>query len=193
MPLEWGHCQRLRDLGSEAEGVVDGQLAALEPNGQRFAIQQFHDQIIRTDIVEGTNVGMAYRCDGARLLLETVEECFFANLDRYRSGQARVGSAEHVAHSSLAEQRINSVRAQPEPGRDGLVDKVRDEIRCTLIEEFAAAMRVVRQQLFDLSANLGVSTVENRNAMNIRISRARDRHDLARSRCRSLHVNGQCV
>ena len=34
---------------------------------------QFHYEIVGADIIKGADVGMAYRCDGARLLLEPVE------------------------------------------------------------------------------------------------------------------------
>jgi hypothetical protein len=45
------------------------------------------------------------------------------------------------------------------------VETLRDEIRRALIEQFAAALRVVGEQLFDLFADLGIGAVENPDAV----------------------------
>lgn len=88
--LGMSHGECFRDLGAEADGFVGGQIPTLQASRQRFAFNQLRDEIVRADIVEGTDVGMAYRCDGARFLLETANEGFLADFDRYRPVKARI-------------------------------------------------------------------------------------------------------
>ena len=44
-----------------------------KPRSQRFALHQFHHQVVRADIVQRADVGVADRRNRARLLLESVD------------------------------------------------------------------------------------------------------------------------
>ena len=59
----------------------------------RLAVDEFHDQVVGSDVVERANVGMVQRSDGARLALETLAELLVRYLDGDVPAQPRVASA----------------------------------------------------------------------------------------------------
>ena len=74
-----------RQGGSYLPAVVthhcDSQGALFQPGGKCFALHQFHDQVVGANVVEGADVGVIQRRNGARLALETGTELLMRDLD----------------------------------------------------------------------------------------------------------------
>ena len=74
MPALWAARQRVGDLDSEAQDLVDGQRPLGEAIGQRLAFEVLQDEVVDAvllaDVVERADVGMVEGGDGAGLALE---------------------------------------------------------------------------------------------------------------------------
>ena len=73
--------QRSRNLRGIQERRLHGKRSALQPGRYRLALHQFHDQVVRPNIVERADVGMIQRRNRARLALETGAELLMSDLD----------------------------------------------------------------------------------------------------------------
>ena len=73
--------QRSHDLRSVGERRLHGKRSAFEPGRDRLALHQFHDEVIRPNIVERADVGMIQRRNRARLALETRAKPLLSGLD----------------------------------------------------------------------------------------------------------------
>jgi hypothetical protein len=114
--------ERIRDLATEPEHVGRGQRAAGQPLGQRFALDQLHDQIvdvpITADVVEGADVGVVEARRHARLALETrthiglLGELGGQDLDRHVTAEPGVPRPVDLAHPPRAERGDDLVRAE---------------------------------------------------------------------------------
>ena len=85
MPFSWAASSR----GGDLAGVVDGGVDR-DGSGEVGALDQFHHQVIRTDVVERADVGMIERRNRARLALKASAELFVRRLDGHVASQARV-------------------------------------------------------------------------------------------------------
>ena len=62
--------ERLGDLRAVLENIGQRQRAALEPVGERLALEQLHDQIVIADVVKRADVRMVELRDRLRFALE---------------------------------------------------------------------------------------------------------------------------
>ena len=73
--------ERRRDLPRDAQRLVEGQ-ARRQPRTlrkhvrERLALDQLHDEVVGTDVVQRADVGMIQRRNGACLALEPFGEAF---------------------------------------------------------------------------------------------------------------------
>ena len=88
-PLPVRLVQRIRDLNSNLQCLIQRQRALLQPVGQRLALQVLHDQevdpVLAADVVEGANVRVIEAGDGLGLALEPLLQI------RGRRRRARAG------------------------------------------------------------------------------------------------------
>src|SRR5262249_46874460 len=132
--------KRVRDVGCDAYRLGGGQQAALEPRGERFALEILQDQEVRAvglaDVVERTDMWMRELRDCACLAVESgtksgiQRERGRQHLDRDRAIESRVASRPHFAHATRAERRDDFVRTE-----SSYRGKVQVELRCWEREE----------------------------------------------------------
>jgi hypothetical protein len=87
-----------------------------------MSFEKFRDEVGRAvvlaDVVDGEDVWMIQRSDGAGFLLEATQaigvfrESFRQDFDRNVAAEARVLRAKHFAHSARANRRDNFVRTE---------------------------------------------------------------------------------
>jgi hypothetical protein len=105
-----GSFQRRCYLPRDAQRFIERHGAVRDAFGERRSFDQFHDQIIGTDVVERADIGMIQRRDSAGLTLEPVAELLRRKLDGHFAPEPSVGSTVDFAHSSSAESPRDSVR-----------------------------------------------------------------------------------
>src|SRR5665213_3872808 len=106
--------ERITDLPRDTQGFIRWQ-----GTFWGFALYQFHDEVIRPDVVEMANVGMVQRRDRAHFAVEAFVELYGGNLDRDIATHTRIAGAIDLAHAACAEQAENLVRSQIRSGREG--------------------------------------------------------------------------
>ena len=111
--------KRLGDLYRDAKGFTKRQGAVLNAFVQILAIDQLHDQIVRSHVVERADVRMVQSGDRVRLSLEAVAEALARHLDRHFPMQARVSGAIHFAHAACADQGDYFVNTKAGAGGEG--------------------------------------------------------------------------
>ena len=79
---------------------------------QCLAFDILHDQIVRSDVVEVTDVGVVQGRDRARFAGEALRELDVRDFDRDVAIEARVVGAIHLAHATFADQRRDFVRTK---------------------------------------------------------------------------------
>jgi hypothetical protein len=89
------------------QGLICGDGTA-----DRGSLDQLHNQIIRTDVVEVADVGMIQCRYGARLALEPIRELLRRNLDRDLTPQPRIARFPHLPHPAFAQARDDLIRAE---------------------------------------------------------------------------------
>ena len=87
--------QRIANLDGAFQCLIDRQ-GPLELR----AFDVLHDQVIRTDIMEGTNVGMIQRRYSTSFVLEPFGELCPGNLDRDHAIEARIAGLINFTHST---------------------------------------------------------------------------------------------
>src|SRR5262249_49745672 len=91
---------------------VDRQRALLQPGSDGFALQQFHHQIVRADVIESANVRMIQRRNRTRLSLETGAELRVGEFDGDSAAEPRIDGAKDFAHAALAEFAFDFIRSE---------------------------------------------------------------------------------
>src|SRR5204862_1500774 len=82
----------------------DGQrLGQRHRTGERRPLDVLHHQIVRSHVVQRTNVGMIQRGDSSRFPLEALAKLLGADLDGYHTTEARVARFVHFAHATSAD------------------------------------------------------------------------------------------
>src|SRR5258708_39968218 len=76
------------------------------------AFDEFHDQIVGTDVVEVTDVGMVESRDRARFEPEAFVELLAGCLDGDVTAKAWVAGAVNLSHAAFTEERDDFVRAE---------------------------------------------------------------------------------
>jgi hypothetical protein len=86
---------------------------------QGLALDQFHDQEVRADVVEVADIGVVQRSDGSGLALEALAEALDRDFDGDIPTQPDGVSAIHLAHPALANGRDDLIGAEPVSGCEG--------------------------------------------------------------------------
>ena len=107
--------ERIGDLARDGERLLERNRALLDPLGERLALDQLHDQVVRADVEQRADIGMVQRGDGARLALEAVAEPLGGDLHRHFAVQAGIGGAIDLAHAARADLFEDLVGAQSSP------------------------------------------------------------------------------
>jgi len=105
-----GRDQALYDLEGIFDSLPNGQCGFRESLAQGFALQQFTNDVrrsvVKTDVIDGDDVGMIESCRGAGLQLETAEMIGIAAGTRPDEFQSNVASQplvpcpENLSHGS---------------------------------------------------------------------------------------------
>ena len=72
---------------------------------QILALDVLHDEEVRPDVIEMTDVGVVQRGDRPDLAREPIRELFRRDLDGDVAVEARVVGAIHLAHAALPDER----------------------------------------------------------------------------------------
>jgi hypothetical protein len=84
---------------------------------RRRTLQELHDQVVRSDVVQDADVRVVERGDRARLLLEARGLPGVQRLDGDDAAEARVERAVHLAHSPGADAALDFVGTEAGPRR----------------------------------------------------------------------------
>jgi hypothetical protein len=113
------------DLDAVVDGFADRKRAALQCVAQRFAGEQFRDEVRRavkgSELVDGEDVGMVECRSGLGFLLEALETVGVAgkkrrqNFDRDFTLQGWIAGAIDLAHSACSKQGENFVGIEFRP------------------------------------------------------------------------------
>ena len=100
--------QRIANLDGEFQGLIDRQ-GPLDLS----AFDVLHDQVIRADIVQSTNIGMIQCRDCTSFVLEPFGEPGAGNLDGDDAIEARIARLINFTHSARTDGRevFRTVRA----------------------------------------------------------------------------------
>ena len=113
--------QRISDLDRARERLVERQRSFRQPRGERFAVDELHDEkvdaLIVADVMDGADVRMVERCHRARLPLEPGSALRIGGptagrIFRRRRGRAACRSREHFAHAARADCAFEAVGAE---------------------------------------------------------------------------------
>ncbi len=117
-----GGSESLRDAQCVLDGAPHWQRAGLELFPQRHALEKLADQkrctVVRPDVVDGQNVGVVQRGNGARFLFETAQpvcvprQRLGQHLDRDLASEASITGAIHLSHAARAQRRLNLIRSK---------------------------------------------------------------------------------
>ena len=115
--------QRVRDLDSDLQRLIQRQRHVLQPLRQRDALQVFHhqevDPVLGPDVVERANVRMVQAGDGLRLALEPLlqigvgRDMLGQHLDGDGAVEARVVGRVDDAHAACVRRRWHPTRGPP--------------------------------------------------------------------------------
>jgi hypothetical protein len=120
-PALMGGRESLRDLMRPIECARDIQFALIEPLAQRRSFEQLHDRIERpavgSEIVNGEDVRMRKRGDGARLALEPRQRIVRMSIaeedfDGDVALQTPIARPPHLAHAAGTDPRNDFVRPE---------------------------------------------------------------------------------
>ena len=102
--------------GGDAVGDLYGQVEQLArpvDRRQRTSLEEFHDEVVRPDVVQLTDVRVIERRDRAGFAFEAVAEFGGRLLDGDEPVQPRVARLVDLAHSAGADRFEDVVRAEP--------------------------------------------------------------------------------
>src|SRR3984893_11975593 len=116
------YLQRLRDFHSHLEQLIERHRTFMQPLGQRLSTQVLHHQeissILRTDVIEMTDVSMVQGGNGAPFTLEVpfelgiVRKMSRQDLARDGAIEARVPGTIDLAHPAGAERGADFIGAE---------------------------------------------------------------------------------
>ena len=123
-----GH-ERLGDVARNSEGLVEWQRPAPESRRQRFAVDQFHDEIRRVDATDAGGADVVQRADprmielGDRaclalqplavvLIVKVARENFQGDI----TAKSRIACPVNLAHAAAANAPKDFERPEPLPG-----------------------------------------------------------------------------
>ena len=103
--------ERQCDLIGYPEGLIKSQRTP-----QRFAVDQFHHQIVRAHIVEVTDVRVVEGRDREGFPLEAIVELLVGRLHRDRPVQPRVARPINLTHAAFTNQGNYFIGAEARSG-----------------------------------------------------------------------------
>ena len=125
-PLPVRLLQRVRDLGSQAQGLIEGDRPLRDAVRERLALEELHDQVFgRTfpaDVVERADVRMRELGDRPRLAFEAlarllgIRQSGRQDLDRHLAAEPRVPRPVDLSHPARAERRKDLVGTEAGAG-----------------------------------------------------------------------------
>ena len=107
--------ERIGDLACDGQRLLDRNRAPLDALGQRFALHQFHDEVVRADIVQRADIGMIQRGDRAGFALEAVAESLGGDFYGHFTMESGIGRAIDLAHATGADRRKDLVGTETGP------------------------------------------------------------------------------
>ena len=105
-------CDALGVRGGERAGDLPGVLQGFLHRKRTFKWRAFdvlHDQVIRADVVQRTNVGMIQRRDGFGFSLEAFAELRIGNFERNDAIETGIARLKYLAHSAFTDRRKNFI------------------------------------------------------------------------------------
>ena|SRR5450631_282627 len=96
------------EIPVKTQNIVGWCLAlvpTMSKRGELGALDVLHDQVIRADIVQDTDVGMIPCGDGFGFPLETFGEVFLRNLDRDVTTDTGIARLPHLSHATFSDWR----------------------------------------------------------------------------------------
>ena len=115
----------LGDLHSVFEDLTKRKRTFAQPVSERLAVEQLHDDVVLSDVVERADVGMRELRDGLRLAREAklelgvLGEFRGEDLHRYRAVEPRVARPVDLPHPARPDRRDDFVRPQARTAGDG--------------------------------------------------------------------------
>ncbi len=125
-PTAVGAAERIGDLHSAVERLVERQRPSAQSFRQRLSLEELHDEevhaVVRSDVVQRADVRMIERGGRPRLVLEAPAtlgvrgEPGRQDLDRDGAAKTRVARLVDFAHAAAAGRRDEFVRSEPRAG-----------------------------------------------------------------------------
>ena len=95
------------------------QLARRVDGRDRCPVHQFHDQVVRSDVIELADIGVIERGDRAGFVLEPFAEQLLRHLDSDGATEARIAGLVHLAHPADTEHGDDLVGTKTFAGMQG--------------------------------------------------------------------------
>ena len=85
--------QRVADLRGVFQNTIERQRARLFRREERVALEKFHDQVIRPDVVELKNVGVVESCHCPGFTVEALRKLLVGYFDGDDTVESRIAQA----------------------------------------------------------------------------------------------------
>ena len=106
-----GGIERIEHLAGVLERGRPGEWSR-----KRTALEVFHYEVIRSNVVQGTNVRMIQGGDGTHFGKQAVAICRLRHFDRDGPTDSSIAGFEHLAHAAGAQEFDDLVRAEARTG-----------------------------------------------------------------------------
>ena len=117
-PLLVSGFERIANLSRDAQRFFQRNGARCDQSGESRPPDQLHHQVVRTHVVQGADVGVIQRRDGASLALETFGELLARYLNRDGPIEAAVEGPVHLSHTASANRQCHLVRPEALAGSE---------------------------------------------------------------------------
>jgi hypothetical protein len=107
-----GGVERVGEREANIDETRQFQRPARQPVMQRLALEQLHDELIWTHVIQGTDVGMIERRYASRFALKPLAEGGLGYLQRNRPVQPRVARLPDFPHAALTQRRDQCIRPE---------------------------------------------------------------------------------
>src|SRR6516164_7499936 len=94
--------QRVCDLRRIADALFNRNLSPFQSGCESFTLDQFHNEIIGSQVIERANVRMIQRRNSKRFTVKAIIKMLAAGLDRDRAAQTCIDGSKYFAHSPSA-------------------------------------------------------------------------------------------
>ena len=101
------------DLARIGQAFSQRQGTFADADGQGFAFDQLHHQVIRPYIVQSANIWMIQRRRRPRFVRKAILKPAGGHFDRHRPAQARIFRGIDAAHPTFAENARQAIRSKP--------------------------------------------------------------------------------